>query len=236
MKRFLTASLILVLAFSASTQASFQYSATRINNAFTSGGKSYDRIQFKVLNDGTAATATNGTIYSSTGTKILAMETNIESSARMRFESVDNGHDFLDVNLVATNASTMNTTQFTKYNPAVFLFNIVNALVPLPSPVSTATYNAAGAYASTLTLTQFTGAALGIAPVANVTPFNFLSVVVESGATVRSFGLVGGDQGGAQGIPAGPEADVRFAMNITSAVPEPTTLGVIASVGRPSGQ
>ncbi len=219
----------------ASADAAFQYTVTRTNNALATGGKSYDRITFKVLNDGLSGVDRNGIAYATTGTKVLAMENNIVSSKPMRFYAVDtNGDGASDINLTGA-PGTITSTQFTKYNPTLYQFPIVNSSVPLPSPVSTASYDAVSAFASTLTLTQYTGAALVSPPVANVSAYSFLTVIVESGATVRTFGLVGGDAGGAVGgiigPESGPEATVNFALDITSAVPEPTSLSLLAVTG-----
>lgn len=231
MKNLIALAAVVSISLAASAQAAFVFSATRTDNALTVGGKSYDRIVFKVLNDGEGGLDHNGNYHPSTGTKVVAMESNIVSDKPMRFYEKDtNEDDLLDVDLTGA-PGNINTTQYVKYNPTLYQFLIINNGIPAPWPISSESYDAPAAYATTLTLAQFTGATLGPAnaPVANVTPYSFLTVIVEAGATVRTHGLIGGEIGGAQGLGiGGQEAQVNFPMDITSAVPEPTTLGLLA--------
>jgi len=235
----------LVLA-SPAAQAGFQYSTLRTNNAVTVGPTTYDRIVFRVLNDGLPATSPEtGSTYSSTGTDVLAMQLNIASSAPMRWQSGDLAFPFSgvfldgipDVDAFAQSQSSMATTQFTRLNPELFAQFL--ASVATPGVISTSTYSAPAAYASATTVTNFNGFA-NTPLAANVTPYSFVTVLAEAGSTVTVTGLVAASVGPIVGlINAGPGAGggaggpttARFAVSATSIIPEPATLAGIALAG-----
>jgi hypothetical protein len=214
--------------------ADFVINSTR--STIEVGGASYDKVTFYAFNDGTG--------YTLGGTKLLALDINVNSTGVLRFETGHvpdsfmpplppateptyfESHSGLDIVLPAPSAS-LPAAEHTKLVSQIFNNFVLTLLPNNPNPdvSSSPTYDPVAAYTNRTNF-AVVGAGLGVA---NGLPANiglgaaFATIVTEVGSNVTVSGRIGGDVGTAGAIGSAPYLALSLA-------PEPTSLSALSAL------